>query len=106
MAYIKGNIKQIIYKTEKGFIVGLFKVIDSDEADRYINKTITFTGTFPELKMDVDYILYGDLVEHPKYGEQFSVSSYEQIMPKSINGIISFLSSKLFPGIGVNKLLK
>jgi len=106
VAYIKGNIKQIIYKTEKGFIVGLFKVIDSDEADRYINKTITFTGTFPELKMDVDYILYGDLVEHPKYGEQFSVSSYEQIMPKSINGIISFLSSKLFPGIGVKQATK
>lgn len=101
MAYIKGNLKQFIYKSEKGFIVGLFKVVDSDEASRYINKTITFTGVFPELKIGTDYILYGELTEHLKYGEQFLVSSYEQIMPDETDGIISFLSSKLFPGVGV-----
>jgi exodeoxyribonuclease V alpha subunit len=101
MTYIKGNLKQIIYKTDKGFIVGLFKVTDTDTMDQYLNRNVTFTGTFHDLKMDMDYILYGDLVEHPKYGEQFLVTTYEQIMPESTNGIISFLSSKLFPGVGV-----
>jgi exodeoxyribonuclease V alpha subunit len=101
MAYIKGNLKQIIYKTEKGYTVGLFKVIDTDELPNYLNKLITFTGTFADLKMDMDYILYGDLVDHPKYGYQYLVTTYEQIMPESENGIISFLSSKLFPGVGV-----
>ncbi|MFA5407503.1 MAG: ATP-dependent RecD-like DNA helicase, partial [Bacilli bacterium] len=101
MAYIKGNIKQIIYKTDKGFTVGLFKVLDTDELDSYLNKLITFTGTFNEIKTETSYILYGDLKEHPRYGEQFDVAAYEQIMPESTNGIISFLSSKLFPGVGV-----
>jgi exodeoxyribonuclease V alpha subunit len=101
MTYIKGNLKQIIYSSDKGYTVGLFKVLDTDESQRYINKTITFTGIFFDLKMDMDYILYGDLVEHPKYGEQFVVTTYEQIMPETTNGIISFLSSKLFPGVGV-----
>jgi exodeoxyribonuclease V alpha subunit len=101
MTYIKGNLKQIIYKTDKGFIVGLFKVTDTDTMDQYLNRNVTLTGTFHDLKMDMDYILYGDLVEHPKYGEQFLVTTYEQIMPESTNGIISFLSSKLFPGVGV-----
>jgi exodeoxyribonuclease V alpha subunit len=101
MTYIKGNLKQIIYSSDKGYTVGLFKVLDTDELQRYINKTITFTGIFFDLKMDMDYILYGDLVEHPKYGEQFVATTYEQIMPETTNGIISFLSSKLFPGVGV-----
>ena len=106
MTYIKGNLKQIIYKSETGFIVGLFKVIDTDDAKSYINKSLTFTGTFHDLKMEIDYVLHGDLVEHPKYGKQFLVTSYEQIMPESTNGIISFLSSKLFPGVGVKLATK
>lgn len=106
MAYIKGNLKQIIYKTEDGFIVGLFKVIDTDSLNDYLNKLITFTGTFHDFKMEMDYKLYGELVDHPKYGEQFLVTAYEQIMPETTNGIISFLSSKLFPGVGVKLATK
>lgn len=106
MAYIKGSLKQIIYQTDKGFIVGLFKVVDTDEAINYLNRLITFTGIFHHLKQDIDYKLYGDLVEHPRYGEQFSVTAYERIMPETTTGIISFLSSKLFPGVGVKLATK
>lgn len=106
MTYVKGNVKQIIYQSDNGFTVGLFKVIDTDTAKVYLNKNITFTGTFHELKMENDYVFYGDLVEHPRYGEQFLVTTYEQIMPESTNGIISFLSSKLFPGVGVKLATK
>lgn len=106
MTYIKGNLKQIIYKSDSGFIVGLFKVIDTDDITEYLNKSITFTGNFHDLKMETSYILHGNLVEHPKYGEQFSVTSFEVIMPESTNGIISFLSSKLFPGVGVKLATK
>lgn len=101
MSYIKGSVKQFIYESDKGFIVGLFKVNDSDNLDAYLNKSIIFTGTFHQLKLNMDYIFNGDLIEHPKFGEQYLVTSYEQIMPESTNGIISFLSSKLFPGVGV-----
>lgn len=106
MAYIKGYLKQIIYKTEKGYVVGLFKVVDTDELTNYLNKSITFTGTFHDIKMDVDYILYGEFTEHIKYGYQFNVSTYEQIMPETKNGVISFLSSKLFPGVGIKLATK
>ncbi|MDD2203259.1 MAG: ATP-dependent RecD-like DNA helicase [Bacilli bacterium] len=103
MTYVKGNIKHIIFKSDTGFNVGLFKVLDTDneEIEVYLNKTIIFTGTFSDLNNKVDYIFHGDLVEHPKYGDQFSVTAYEQIMPESKNGIISFLSSKIFSGVGV-----
>lgn len=100
---IKGTFRQTIFKSDRGFIVGLFKVraTEDDHLFYLINKTITFTGEFYELKEENDYILYGELTNHPKYGEQFKVTHYEQLMPENKNSIISFLSSKLFPGVGV-----
>ena len=101
-SYVKGNIREIFYKTDKGFMVGIFKVRETNdnELDNYINKTITFCGNFHELLNDCDYKLYGDVVMHPKYGFQYKVEHYEKILPEEKNSIISFFSSGLFPGIG------
>ena len=41
--YIKGIYKRSIFKSDKGYIIGLFKVKDTsdEELELYINKTIT-----------------------------------------------------------------
>ena len=100
--YIKGIFKRDIYKSEKGYIIGIFKVKDTNDEnlELYINKTITFTGYFAELKIDDNYIFYGELIEHPKYGLQYQVSEYERLKPDDKEGIIEFLCSDLFKGIG------
>ncbi|MDD3048539.1 MAG: ATP-dependent RecD-like DNA helicase [Bacilli bacterium] len=101
--YIKGSVREVFFKNDKGFMVGTFKVRDTeyDVLQEYLNKTITFTGVFPDLREDSDYIFYGDVATHPKYGFQFKVENYEQIMPETKNGMISFLSSGIFPGVGL-----
>lgn len=100
--YIKGTYKKNIYKSEKGYAIGIFKVKDtnSEELEIYINKTITFTGYFADLKIDDNYIFYGELTEHPKYGTQYIVSEYERLKPNDKEGIVDFLCSDLFKGIG------
>lgn len=100
--YIKGFYRKSIYSNDSGYTIGIFKVKETniDTLEDYINKTITFTGYFEELNEDDTYILYGDVVNHPRYGIQFQTSSYEKIKPEDKDGIISFLSSDLFPGIG------
>lgn len=100
--YIKGNYRKSIFKSDKGYIIGLFKVRDTnkEELKDYINKTITFTGYFHELNEDDTYLFYGEEVSHPRYGFQFQVSEYERVKPTDTEGIIDFLSSDLFPGIG------
>ncbi len=99
---IKGNFKKYIYKSDKGYIIGLFKVKETDDKDLefYIDHTITFTGYFHEINEDDTYIFNGKLVEHEKYGEQFSVESYERVMPEEKDSIVDFLSSGIFKGIG------
>ena len=46
------------------------------------------------------YRFYGELVDHPKYGRQLKVERYEQEKPTTANGIVGYLSSEKFPGIG------
>lgn len=100
--YIKGNYRRSIYQSEKGYIIGLFKVRDTTDENMkdYINKTITFTGYFHELNEDDTYLFYGEATEHPKYGFQYQVEEYERVKPEDKDGMIEFLSSSLFPGIG------
>jgi len=100
--YIKGIYKRSIFKSDKGYIIGLFKVKDTsdEELELYINKTITFTGYFADLKEEDNYIFYGNLIEHPKYGMQYEVNEYERLKPNDTEGIVEFLCSDLFKGIG------
>lgn len=101
--YIKGIFRRSIFKSDKGYVIGIFRVIDTNdsELEDYINKTITFTGYFHELKEEDNYLFFGELIDHNKYGKQYQVSEYEHIKPEDKDGIIEFLSSDLFPGIGI-----
>ena len=102
MNYIKGNFRKQIYRTDSGFTVGIFKIKETNDeamAD-YVNKTITFSGNFLELNMDDLYIFYGEGSRHPKYGFQYVVNNYERVKPEEKDGIIEFLCSDLFNGIG------
>lgn len=102
MNYIKGNFRKYIYNSGKGFIVGIFKVKETndEELKDYVNKTITFSGNFLDLNVDDLYIFYGEGIRHPKYGFQYSVTNYERVKPTEKDGIIEFLCSDLFNGIG------
>ena len=107
MSYIKGNFRKYIFKSDKGYVVGLFKIRDtSDDISFFKNKTITFTGYFHDLNESDFYIFNGAFTEHERYGEQFSVSSYEVVLPDNKDNIVSFLSSDLFKGIGEAKAIK
>lgn len=103
--YIKGHYQRSIYQNSNGYHIGLFKVreTNSPELTSFLDKTITFTGYFHELNDMDTYLFFGQMVEHPKYGMQFSVTSYERCKPEEKDAIVEFLTSGLFKGIGEKK---
>ena len=105
MTYIKGRYKKAIFQSEDGYIIGLFKVKDTDdeELEKYINKTMTFTGHFHDLNEIDDYKFYGEIFNHPKYGKQFQVEKYDRVKPEEKDAILEFLCSNIFKGIGIGK---
>lgn len=101
MQEIKGKYRSSIFEGSNGYKVGLFKVKYASEGlEDIVNKTITFSGYFADVNQEETYSLIGEYVNHPKYGYQFQVSSYERVEPEGVDAIIEFLSSSLIKGCG------
>ena len=67
MDFIKGTFKKYIFKSDKGYVISLFKVLDcSDNVISYKDRIITFTGYFHELNENDTYIFNGNLVYHER----------------------------------------
>ncbi|MDD4635817.1 MAG: AAA family ATPase, partial [Dehalococcoidales bacterium] len=106
--YIKGSFRRSIYKADSGYMVGLFKIRETNDEtlNDYVNKTVTFTGFFHDLNMDDTYLFYGGVTEHERYGFQYEVKEYERVKPEGKEGLIEFLASDLFSGVGEKMALK
>ena len=94
--FIKGTIYKQIYRNEmNGYTVSLFKIKDNNVD--YDDNIINITGILPILNEKKEYILYGNIVNHSKYGIQFAVDSFEIVRPTKEEELVTFLSSDLFP---------
>lgn len=94
--YVSGMLYKEIFRNEiNGYTVALFKI--KDKNIDFDNDIINITGIFPKLNEKKEYILYGNMVTHPKYGVQFAVDSFEVKMPSKEEELVTFLSSDLFP---------
>ena len=68
MSYIKGKFKHIIFESESGYRVGLFKVNETDDENIPTNKLITYTGYFMKTNDNDNYVLNGKYIFHDRYG--------------------------------------
>lgn len=103
MNYIKGKIRNIIYKNkESGYVVAVFRVKDTNDKkmEEYINKTVTITGVFLDINTEETYILKGESLKHERFGFQYKVESYEKEELTSEDAVIEFLASPLVKGCG------
>ncbi len=87
-------VHKIFYNESNGY--GVFKFVTYDVEE----KTFTATGSFYNVEFDYVYRLSGKYIDHPKFGIQFQVFSYQKVMPSDDESLIRFFSSSLFPGIG------
>ncbi|MBR2452591.1 MAG: ATP-dependent RecD-like DNA helicase [Clostridia bacterium] len=60
----------------------------------------TLTGYMPGLSEGEKIIAMGEWKNHPEYGQQFSVSEFERVMPKTENEIELYLGSGILPHVG------
>ena len=104
MNYLQGTIKSIVFHSEdNSFNILKVRVEDTDlqKSLFFLDDYMTVTGYFPLPLRGETYKFYGETKEHPKYGLQFMVKSYEKQSETSIAGLIEYLSSDLFKGVGV-----
>lgn len=89
---IEGVIEEIKFRNDSnGYTVG--KLITSDGE-------ITIVGYAAIINLEETVSLEGELIYHKKYGEQFSFTSINIVVPSTLKGIENYLSSGLIPNIG------
>ena len=97
--YFKGEPLFTIFHNEtEQFSITKIRVLDTNTD--YDEKEIVIKGYFARLQEGISYMFYGEFVSHLKYGKQFSVHSYQTFIPNTKDGLIAYLSSDLFYGIG------
>lgn len=103
MPYVEGLIRSVLfYREENGYTVLKLEIIDTTEMHLlYHEPTIVISGFFPKLETQARYRFYGEIVDHPKYGTQYKAQKFERILENTKEGIIEYLASGIFKGIGL-----
>lgn len=97
--YIKGELLYMIFQNEsEHFSIAKIKVHDTNE--NYKEKDIVIKGYFTNLQDSTVYRFFGAFEKHAKFGIQYKVISYQTFIPETKEGLIAYLSSDLFYGIG------
>lgn len=97
-SYIIGEVTRILFQNEENF----YTVLKTDvlESNEDFQDEATVTGYLPQIVEGDTYTFKGKVTHHPKYGMQLQVETFEKEMPQSKDGIIQYLSSDIFKGIG------
>ena len=101
MDSLKGSIERItFYNPENGYSVLRLKPDQPKGPGEGRDGLVTVTGNLPELAPGEYLKIKGEWVNHPKHGIQFNVTTIEQALPATIDGLRKYLGSSLLAGIG------
>ncbi|MDR2977775.1 MAG: ATP-dependent RecD-like DNA helicase [Streptococcaceae bacterium] len=98
--YFSGKVAAIFFSNPSNLYKVLLLEIEDTNDESYEDSEIVVTGTIGDIVEGDDYVFRGHLTSHPKYGQQLAVETYEKSAPATVDGLIKFLSSSKFPGIG------
>ncbi|CAM2828919.1 SF1B family DNA helicase RecD2 [Streptococcus mutans] len=96
--YFSGTIDRVIFENTSNFFKIILLEIDDTDSD-FDDFEIIVTGTIADIIEGENYTFWGELTQHPKYGQQLKVERYQRAKPSSA-GLIKYFSSQHFKGIG------
>ncbi|MCM0582271.1 ATP-dependent RecD-like DNA helicase [Weissella diestrammenae] len=96
---LTGQVEGIIFAAQDSFYKVLAVTIEDKNFD-YDADEMTITGSFGELQIGATYEFVGRVTSHARFGEQFSAQQYKRLAASSSVGLVKYLSSSDFDGIG------
>ena len=90
---LTGVVEEFIYQNESNsYTIAIFMTDD--------NELHTVVGYLPFIVEGDNLKITGKWVNHPEYGEQFKIESFEKIMPQTAAALEKYLASGTIKGIG------
>src|SRR4028119_2207834 len=91
---LTGVVERLTYhSSESGYSVARLKAPGHKDL-------VTIVGSFPNIQAGQTLKLTGLWREHPKFGQQFSVTQYKETKPATLTGLEKYLGSGLIKGVG------
>ncbi|MFD1864001.1 ATP-dependent RecD-like DNA helicase [Planococcus chinensis] len=91
-------VVSIFHNPQNLFSIAKVKIQETNTS--YTEKEIIVSGYFPKLSLEEQYRFTGAVKNHPRYGVQFQVETFTKEVPETEQGIVHYLSSDMFDGIG------
>ena len=85
--YFVGTIEAIFFSNPANFYKVLLLAITDTNAD-FKDDEIVVNGIIGDVVEGDSYKFFGELTNHPKYGEQLKVTTYEKDVPTSGAGLV------------------
>ncbi len=89
---LKGEVVDVIYQNE----INSYTIANLQTEE----EIITIVGYLPFVNLGDNLKVYGKVVVHQEYGEQFKVDTFEKIMPETLEALERYLASGNIKGIG------
>ena len=101
---LQGEVIEIIYKNDlNSYCIAIFK-IDKEKNENDEIKTLeeetTIVGYLPFINVGDTLKIVGKIVEHPEYGKQVKVDTFEKMMPQTTKALERYLANCGIKGIG------
>ncbi len=93
-----GQVEKIVWSGDNGYKIIAVKFVGQFDSERIVGYMNVIEGQ--------TYVFSGEEADHPKYGKQFKVTSYEMAQVETGDEVIEFLSSNHFKGIGMRTASK
>lgn len=97
--FVKGKHLVTIFRNEQN-LYSVIRIRVEETNDHYEDKEAVVTGYFPKIYEQETYIFYGEFKQHPKFGLQFHATHFRKDIPQTRQGVVAYLSSEMFKGIG------
>jgi exodeoxyribonuclease V alpha subunit len=89
---VQGSIYDVVFRNEQNG----YSVVEL-ECEKSL---VTVVGYFAFVNIGETIKIYGSWVQHPDYGKQFKMETYDTVTPSTLYGIEKYLASGLIAGIG------
>ncbi|GGI40175.1 ATP-dependent RecD-like DNA helicase [Mammaliicoccus stepanovicii] len=109
LSHVKGEVIRILFQNSDNYYTVV--KVDVSDSNEDFDQEVSIVGYLPQIVEGETYLFKGKVIEHSKYGKQLQAQTFEKELPQTKQGVIHYLSSDLFKGIGkktaetiVNKL--
>ena len=89
---IKGQISEIIYQNE----INSYTIAEFETEE----ELTVIVGYLPFINKGDSLKLVGNFINHPDYGRQFKIQTFEKIMPETLEALEKYLSGGIIKGVG------